>query len=72
MTRFLKNATPEVYFVFSAVIGVLIAGFASRIPGLDLGFFRMLAILLSLDVITYIAMKLGWMKTPRQRNGIDG
>ncbi len=72
MKRFLKNATPEVYFVFSAVIGVLIAALASRIPGLELGFFRMLAILLSLDVITYIAMKLGWMKTPRQRSGIDG
>ncbi len=72
MTRFLRNATPEVYLVFSAVIGVLIAAAGTLIPGLEVGFFRMLAILLSLDVITYIAMKLGWMKTPGKRGGTDG
>jgi hypothetical protein len=71
MPRFLRNATPETYFIFSAFIGVGIAAGASLIPGIDLGFLRMLLILLSIDIITYIAMKLGWMKTPRRRSGIE-
>ena len=69
MARFLRNASPEAYFLFSAVVGVIMAALASRIPGIDFGFFTVLAILLSVDVITYIAMKAGWMKTPRQRSG---
>ncbi len=71
MPQLLRNATPEMYLIYSAFIGVLIAGGASLIPGIDFGFYRMLLILLSIDVITYIAMKLGWMKTPKQRSGIE-
>ncbi len=71
MPRFLRNATPETYFIFSALVGAAIAAGASVIPGIDFGFFRILLILLSIDVITYIAMKRGWMKTPRQRSGAD-
>ena len=71
MARFLRTASPEAYFLFSALIGIVLAGIASRIPGLDLGFVTLVVILLSIDVITYVAMKVGWMKTPRQRSGLD-
>ena len=71
MARFLRNVSPEAYFLFSAFIGVVMAALASRIPGLDLSFATLLVIFLSLDVITYIAMKAGWIRTPRQRSGMD-
>lgn len=71
MAQFLRNASPEVYFLFSALIGVVMAALASRIPGLDLSFLTLLAIFLTIDVVTYIAMKAGWIRTPRQRSGID-
>ena len=60
MVRFLKRTSPEAEFVLSALIGVVIAGVMSRIPGLDLSFLTMLAILLSIDVIRYVAAKAGW------------
>ena len=71
MARFLRNASPEAYFLFSALLGVLMAALASRIPGLDLSFVTLFVIFIALDVITYVAMKAGWVKTPRQRSGID-
>ena len=51
--------------------GVALAAVASRIPGLDLGFLRLLAIFLSFDLLTYIAMKAGWIRTPAQRSGLE-
>ena len=60
MVRFLKRTSPEAEFVLSALIGVVIAGVMSMIPGLDLSFLTMLAILLSIDVIRYVAAKAGW------------
>ena len=71
MKRFLRNASPESYFVFSAVIGAVIAAVVSQIPGLDISFLVLLGIFLSVDLLTYIAMKAGWIRTPRQRSGID-
>lgn len=71
MARFLRTASPEGYFLFSAFIGLVMAGVASMIPGLELSFVTLVVILLSIDVITYAAMKAGWMKTPRQRSGLD-
>jgi hypothetical protein len=68
MRTYLKNATPEVYLLFCALTGVALAAVASRIPGLDFGFLRLLAIFLSFDLLTYIAMKAGWIRTPAQRN----
>jgi hypothetical protein len=64
----MKHASPEVYLLFCALIGVALAAVASRIPGLDLGFVRLLAIFLSFDLLTYIAMKAGWIRTPAERN----
>lgn len=70
MRRYLRNATPEVYFIFSALIGALIAAGLS-FTQLGFGFWTMWGILLSIDVVTYIAMKAGWIRTPRQRSGTD-
>lgn len=71
MRQYLQHASPEAYFLFSAVVGVAMAWIATLIPGLGFGFVEMLAILLSIDVAMYIAMKAGWIKTPRQRSGVD-
>ena len=71
MRRYLKNASPEVYFVVSAVIGAVIAAFASRIPEIGFGFLEVFGILLSADLVVYVAMKAGWIRTPRQRSGVD-
>jgi hypothetical protein len=58
--KFLNRTSAEAEFVLSALIGVVIAAVLSRIPGLGLSFTTMLAILLSIDVIRYIANKAGW------------
>jgi fucose permease len=71
MAKFLRTASPEKYLAFSAAIGILLAWLASRIPGLGMNFLTLAAILLSIDVITYIAMKAGWIRTPKQRSGIE-
>ena len=71
MARFLRNASPEVFCLVSALIGVVIAAAASRIPGIEMGFYRIFAVFFSADVMMYIAMKAGWLRTPRQRSGID-
>jgi len=71
MRGYLRNASPELYLVFSAAIGALIAAVLSRIEALSIGFWMLWGIMLSLDVVTYIAMKAGWIRTPRQRSGAD-
>lgn len=71
MRRYLQHASPEAWFLFSAIIGVAIAWAATLIPGLGFRFIQILVILLSIDVATYIAMKAGWIRTPRQRSGVD-
>ena len=71
MAKFLRTASPEKYLLFSALIGIGLAWLASRMAWLDMDFLTLAAILLSIDVITYIAMKAGWIRTPRQRSGIE-
>ena len=71
MRGYIRNASPETFFVFSAAIGALIAGAITLYEPLDMGFWRLWGILLSFDVVTYVAMKAGWIRTPRQRSGID-
>ncbi len=67
MTRY-KKASAELFFVLSAAVGVLIAAGVSRVPGIGFSFLQILAIVLSGDVVIYIAMKAGWLKRP----GADG
>ena len=71
MAQFLRTASPGTFFLFSAFLGLVMAWVASRIPGLGMNFLTLAAILIALDVITYIAMKAGWVRTPRQRSGLD-
>ena len=71
MRRFLSNASPELYLLVSALIGAGIAGIATLIPAVGFDFLELFGILLSIDLVVYIAMKAGWMRTPRQRSGID-
>jgi hypothetical protein len=71
MAKFLRKASPEQYLAFSAALGIGMAFVASRIPALDMDFLTLAAILLTIDLITYIAMKAGWIRTPRERSGTD-
>jgi hypothetical protein len=71
MAKFLRTASPEQYFAFSALLGIVLAYIASRIPALDMDFLTLAAILVVIDLITYVAMKAGWMRTPRQRSGLE-
>lgn len=69
MQKYLRNASPEAYFAVSALIGLVIAAVISRISVFGFSFLGLLGVLLSVDAVTYIAMKAGWIRTPRQRNG---
>ena len=71
MAKFLRTASPEKYLAFSAAKGIVLAWLTSRRPGLGRNYITLAAILLSIDVITYIAMKAGWIRTPKQRSGIE-
>ncbi len=63
MTR-TRKASAELYFVLSAVVGAVLAAAVSRVPSLGFSFLQFLTIMLSADVVTYIAMKAGWMNAP--------
>ncbi len=71
MRSYIRRSSPEVFFIFSAAIGAVIAGALTLYEPLNMGFWLLWGILLSFDVVTYIAMKAGWIRTPRQRSGID-
>ena len=60
----MRKASPELFFLMSALLGVVLAAVVSRIPAIGFSFVQFLAIMLSVDVVTYIAMKAGWMHTP--------
>lgn len=71
MRSYLRNASPEVYLLFCSLVAVVFAAAASRIPSLGFGFVQLLVIFVSFDVLVYIAMKAGWIRTPRQRSGVE-
>lgn len=60
MTRF-RKASAELYFVLSALVGAILAAAVSRVPALGFSFLQFLTIMLSADVVTYVAMKAGRM-----------
>ena len=66
MSRFLAPGSAERYFVFSAVLGLLIAALVDRFPSVSFGFIPMFLVLLSADVMYYVAMKAGWLPVPGQ------
>jgi hypothetical protein len=59
-----RKASPELFFVISALVGVLLSAVVSRVPALGFSFVQFLTIMLSADVVTYVAMKAGVVKTP--------
>ena len=68
MARFLRNASPEVFCLFSALIGVVIAAAASQIPGIGMSFYKLAAVLVGSDVVLYLAMKAGFIRLPGARS----
>jgi hypothetical protein len=63
-----NSKSPEAFALASAVVGVLMAALLTLVPAASFGtFWQMTAILLSADLVVYLAMKLGWLKMRRDR-----
>lgn len=68
MRAYLRNASPEAYFVAAAIVSIAIAAFFTWIPLLHFAsFIEMAGILVVSDVVIYVLMKIGLMKSPRDR-----
>lgn len=69
MRAYLRNASPEVYFVATAIVSIAIAAVFARIPLLRFGsFVEMSIVLVASDLVIYVLMKIGFMKSPRDRS----
>lgn len=69
MRAYLRNASPEVYFVATAIVSIAIAAVFTWIPLFRFGsFIEMAGILVVSDVVIYGLMKFGVMRSPRDRN----
>jgi hypothetical protein len=63
-----NSKSPETFGLASAVVGVLMAALLTLVPAVSFGtFWQMTAILLSADIVVYLAMKVGWLKMRRDR-----
>jgi hypothetical protein len=63
-TKFRTSA--EGFFISSAVLGVMLSALLSQTRVLAFGSFRMMVIVfLVADIISYITMKTGLMRSPR-------
>ena len=70
MIETIRNSTAEGYTLFAVVISVLIAAVLTQVPALRFGSFWLMAgILIGADLIFYLVMKLGVLKTPKGRTG---
>lgn len=68
MRAHLRNASPELYLVVAAAVSIAIAAIVTRVPRLQFGsFIEMSVVLLASDVVIYLLMKIGLMKSPRDR-----
>ena len=68
MRAYLRNASPELYLLVAAAISIAIAAIFTRVPLLHFGsFVEMSIVLLASDVVIYVLMKIGLMKSPRDR-----
>lgn len=68
MRAYLRNASPELYLVVAAAVSIAIAAIVTRVPLLRFGsFIEMSIVLLASDVVIYLLMKTGLMKSPRDR-----
>jgi hypothetical protein len=66
---YLRNASPEAYLAVAAAISIAIALIVTRVPLLRFGsFLEMSVVLLASDLVIYMLMKIGLMKSPRDRD----
>ena len=69
MRAYFRNASPELYLVVAVVISVAICAIFTQIGLLRFGSFGvMAAVLVASDVVIYLLMKLGVVKSPRERS----
>lgn len=65
----LRNSSPEVFALYSAVVGIALAALLAQTRVLAFGSFQMmLATFLVADLGLYAMMKLRLIKSPRDRN----
>ena len=68
MRAYLRKPSPEQYLVVAVVISVAICAIFTQIGFLRFGSFGvMAAVLVASDVVIYLLMKLGVVKSPRDR-----
>lgn len=68
MRAYLRSASPELYLIVAAAVSIAIAALVTRVPLLRFGgFVEMSIVLLASDVVIYVLMKIGLMKSPRDR-----
>lgn len=68
MRSYIRNASPELYLVVAAAVSIAIAAIVARVPLIRFGnFVEMSIVLLASDVVIYLLMKAGLMKSPRDR-----
>jgi hypothetical protein len=66
--EYFRNASPELYLVVAIVISIAVCAVFTRIGFLRFGSFGvMAAVLVASDVVIYLLMKLGVVKSPRDR-----
>lgn len=64
----IRNASPEVFALCSALLGIAMAAVLAQTPLFAFGSFRkMLVSFLVADLALYILMKLRFIKAPRDR-----
>ena len=62
----IRNLTPEMYLAVAVIISLTLAAILSFVPGVAFGGFLVMAgVLVAADVVLYILMKLGILKTSR-------
>jgi hypothetical protein len=67
--RSFVTRSAETYALANAIVAVLMAALLTRTPAVAFGtFWQMAAILIVADVVVYVVMKLGWIRTPRARS----
>lgn len=68
MRAYLRNASAELHLAGAAVVSIAIAAIFARVPLMRFGnFVEMSIVLLASDVVVYLLMKAGLMKSPRDR-----
>ena len=64
----IRNASPEVFALYSAIVGIALAAVLSQTRILAFGSFQMMLVsFLVADIGLYAMMKLGLIKSPRDR-----